>query len=291
MYITRCTMAVLALLLGCVRMAEAAQSARTIRDVEYARVDGKPLVLDLHLPAGVLNPALVVYVHGGVWSEGSKAEYPAFLVERGYALASLDFRSTHEARFPANVHDIKAGIRFLRAKAAQYGYHADRIAIAGSSSGGHLAALVGVTSGVAELEGREGEHLRESSAVQAIVSFYGASNLSTILAQSTPDGLKVRVPGLQKLLGGQPEQVPALAKLASPVSHVDGKDPPALLLHGDQDAQMPVNQTLELQAAYRNAGLVAEMHILHGAGHGAPGFYTGETADTVVKFLKRTLAR
>lgn len=290
MNITR-GVAALALLFCLLPMADAADSTRIFRDVEYARVGGKPLALDLYLPAGVSSPVLVVYVHGGTWSAGSKTEYPAFLVERGYALASLDFRSTNEARFPANVHDIKAGIRYLRAKAAQYGYRADRIAIAGSSSGGHLAALVGVTRGVTELEGREGGYLGESSAVQAIVSFYGASNLSTILAQSTPDGLKVRVPALQRLLGAQPDQVPALAKLASPVNHVDRAAPPALLLHGDQDAQMPVNQTLELQAAYRNAGLAAEMLILHGAGHGAPEFFAGEAADAVAKFLKRTLGR
>src|SRR5690606_22562985 len=128
-----------------------------------------------------------------------------------------DFRSSEEARFPANVHDIKAGVRFLRASAAQYGYRADRIAISGSSSGGHLAALVGVTTGHPELEGRVGDHHGESSAVQAFITWVGASNLSTIIPQSTPDGLKLRVPAVQMLLGGLPEQVPELAMLASPV--------------------------------------------------------------------------
>src|SRR5688572_8230335 len=120
----------------------AATAARSIKDIPYAEVDGHQLLLDLHMPAGVEQPVLVIYLHGGAWKVGDKEEVPPFLVPRGYAVASLNFRSSEQARFPANVHDIKAGIRFLRANAAQYGYRADRIAISGSSSGGHLAALV-----------------------------------------------------------------------------------------------------------------------------------------------------
>ncbi len=133
-----------------------AQQARSFKDVVYATVNGKPIALDLYLPANVQHPPLVVYLHGGAWKDGDKTQYPAFLVERGFAVASLDFRSTNVAPFPANVHDIKAGIRFLRAKAAQYGYRPDRIALAGASSGAHLANEVGMTGGNAELEGTHG---------------------------------------------------------------------------------------------------------------------------------------
>src|SRR5579862_7439735 len=167
----------------------AADAARDITDLVYATVAGKPLALDLHLPPGVQNPRLLVFVHGGAWTTGSKTQYPAFLMQRGYAVASLDFRSSNDAPFPADVFDIKAGIRYLRAKASVYGYRTDRIAIVGASSGGHLANLVGVTSGLAALEGTEGDYREQSSAVQAIVSYFGASDLTTILAQSTPAGL------------------------------------------------------------------------------------------------------
>ncbi len=269
--------------------AGAGASARDFPDITYARVDGHALALDLHLPAGVEHPPLVVYTHGGAWRAGSKTEYPDFLVERGYAVASLDFRSSNEARFPANVHDIKAAIRFLRAHAKDYGYEAGRIAIAGSSSGGHLAALVGTTSGKPELEGTVGEYLRESSAVQAIVSWFGASNLQTILSQSTPYGLTVREPALKLLLGDLPDRQPVLAKLASPVNHLDAADPPAILLHGDQDPQMPLAQTLELQVAYRKAGLPVETFVVKGAVHGGEVFYSGEPAKRVIAFLKRTI--
>jgi acetyl esterase/lipase len=269
----------------------AAESARHLQDIVYANVDGRALALDLHLPAGVTRPPLVVYLHGGAWSNGDKTQYPEFLLAGGYAVASVEFRSTRDARFPANVQDIKAAIRFLRAKAKEYGYRAERIAISGASSGGHLAALVGTTNGAAELEGFEGEYLKESSAVQAIVSWYGASNLTTILTQSTPFGLNVREPALKQLLGDLPDKVPQLAKLASPVEHVGAGDPPALLLHGTQDRQMPVNQSLELEAAYRRAKLSVDTMIVDGAGHGDKAFMTGEPAERALAFLKRTIGR
>jgi acetyl esterase/lipase len=278
-------------LLAAALPATAGDAPLTRKDVAYAGVGTQVLALDLHMPAGVQRPPLVVYLHGGAWRDGDKSQYPQFLVASGFAVASLDFRSTNVARFPANVHDIKAGIRFLRAKALEYGYRADRIAVMGASSGGHLAALVGVTNGHAQLEGTEGAFARESSAVQAVVSYFGASNLETILSQSTPFGVEVRTPALRQLLGALPDQEPGPARLASPVNHVDRNDPPAMLLHGDQDRQMPVNQLHELEAAYRNAGLAAETLILHGVGHQGEPFFTGEPAARVVDFLHRALGR
>jgi len=268
-----------------------AQAGREVKDVVYATVDGKALGLDLYLPAGTRNPALLVWVHGGGWSAGTKAQYPKELVEKGFAVASLDFRQATEARFPANVHDIKAAIRFLRARGADYGYRTDRIAIGGASSGAHLAALVGVTNGNQALEGTVGEHPGQSSAVQAIVSYFGASNLTTILAQSTPFGLNVRRPALERLLGALPENSRELAVLASPVSHVDRSDPPLLLLHGDQDPQMPINQSHELQGAYEKLGLDVDFDVLHGAAHGGDAFFAGEPLERAVKFLRRTLGQ
>jgi acetyl esterase/lipase len=276
-------------LLTCALALAAEPAARDLKDIPYATVDGKPLGLDLHLPANVSQPRLIVWIHGGAWTTGNKTAFPAFLVQNGFAVASLDFRSSSDAKFPANVHDIKAGIRFLRAKAKEYGYRADRIGVVGASSGGHLAALVGVTGGNKELEGTEGEYLKESSTVQAIVSYFGASDLTTILAQSTPAGLAVRAPALDRLFGGPPDKNPDAAKLASPIFHVDRDDPPVFILHGDQDQQMPVNQALELKWAYENAGRPVDMLILHGVDHVAPPFFEGKPVDQVVQFLKRTL--
>jgi acetyl esterase/lipase len=268
-----------------------AQEARSHRDVVYATADGKDLALDLHMPAGVERPPLLVWVHGGRWMTGTKAQVRMEFVAHGIATASLDFRQSTEARFPVMVHDIKAAIRFLRANADAYGYRADRIAIAGASSGAHLAALVGVTNGHRELEGTLGAHAGESSAVQAIVSYYPATNLTTILDQSTPFGLGVRRPALEALLGALPEQAPALAELASPVAHVDAEDPPLLLLHGDQDPQMPINQSHELEGAYERRGLDVQLDVVHGAVHGGDPFYSPERVERVVAFLRRTIGQ
>jgi acetyl esterase/lipase len=265
--------------------------AREHKDIVYATVDGRPLRLDLYLPEGAQSPPLLVWVHGGAWSQGTKAGVRREFVANGIATASVDFRQSTEARFPAQVHDIKAAIRFLRAKAGSFGYRADAIAIAGSSSGGHLAALVGVSHGHPELEGRVGEHLEQSSRVRAIVDYFGASNLATILAQSTPFGLKMRAPALERLLGALPEQARELAQAASPVSHVDPSDPPLFLLHGDQDPQMPINQAHELQGAYEKLGLEVHFRVLHGAAHGGDVFYSEPHLKPVLAFLNKNLAR
>ncbi|MGQ0732980.1 MAG: alpha/beta hydrolase fold domain-containing protein [Acidobacteriota bacterium] len=286
--------AVLAAAVSCSLLAPClagAQAAREFKDVVYARVDGKDLGLDIYLPAGIQTPPLLVWVHGGAWSSGTKAQVPMVFVAHGVATASIDFRQSTEARFPAAVHDIKAAIRFLRAKASEYGYRSERIAIGGSSSGGHLAALVGVTNGHEQLEGTLGDHRKQSSDVQAILDYYGASNLSTILAQSTPFGLNMRRPALERLLGALPEQAQALAALASPVVHVDRSDPPLLLLHGDQDPQMPINQAHELHGAYRKLGLDVYFDVVYGAAHGGPLFFEPEHLDRAVAFLRRTLKR
>lgn len=256
-------------------------------DVEYARVDGQPLRLDIYQPESSASNPLIIWVHGGAWRAGSKDRMPiGGMLDHGYAIASVDYRLSTTARFPANIHDIKAAIRFLRANAKQYNLNADQFYVAGASAGGHLAALVGVSNGVRALEGTVGANGDTSSDVHAAVSFYGAANLQTILKQSTPHGLSVRVPALNLLLGGQPEKVPDLARLASPVAHVDRKDPPLMLLHGDQDPQMPINQAHELHGAYRKLNLPVRFEVIHGAAHGGSAFYDSETLKHVAEFLK-----
>jgi acetyl esterase/lipase len=265
--------------------------AHKIADVEYARSGADVLRLDLYTPERGGGP-LLVWLHGGGWQSGDKTAIPEAvigLVGRGYTIASVDFLPASSAPFPGQVHEIKAAVRFLRAQARTYGYDATRIAILGASSGAHLAALVGTSNGEAELEGTLGEHLDQSSAVQAIVSYFGASNLTTILDQSTPFGLGVRQPALVRLLGGLPSEVQPVAKLASPVFHVDSSDPPLLLLHGDQDRQMPINQSHELEGAYERQGLDVDFIVVHDAGHGGNAFYAPANLQQVVDFLDEQL--
>lgn len=281
-------------LLVCLLMLTAAfvpaRAEKIVRDLTFATVGDSVLKLDLYLPEAGAPAGLIVWVHGGAWRAGSRNDVDLKgLVARGWAIASVDYRLSTVARFPAQIHDIKAAIRFLRAHAADYGYPTSRFVIAGSSAGAHLAALVGVTNGHAGLEGAEGGFTGESSAVQAIVDLYGASNLTTILSQSTPHGVAIRVPALNLLLGGQPEAMPALARLASPVFHVAVSDPPLLLEHDDQDPQMPINQAYELRDAYEKLRLPVVFQVMHGSGHGGPAFTDEANLVLIDTFLRQYL--
>ncbi|GAB5404940.1 MAG: hypothetical protein Aurels2KO_31710 [Aureliella sp.] len=276
----------------CVHTAPASENrSPTYRDVEYAKVGDRSLLLDIYFPTKVENKKLplVVWIHGGAWRAGSKAKVPVTRwLDEGFAIASVEYRLSPEARFPAQVHDIKAAIRFLRQSASKYQLDEERFVIAGASAGGHLAALVGVTNEHVELEGSVGD-VKESSRVQAIVSFYGASNLETILSQSTEHGLSVRVPALKLLLGGLPSEVTGLARLASPVRHVDTNDPPLLLIHGDADPQMPPEQSDELHARYKKYGLRSELFVVEGGEHGGSQFYTQKRLASLASLLKESL--
>jgi acetyl esterase/lipase len=266
------------------------RAEKVVRDLTFATVGATALQLDLYLPEAGKPAGLIIWVHGGAWRAGSRQEVDLKgMVARGWAIASVDYRLSTSARFPAQIHDLKAAIRYLRAHATDYDLPPARFVMAGSSAGGHLAALVGVTNGLAELEGTEGFFTGQSSAVQAIVDLYGASDLTTILSQSTPHGLSVREPALDLLLGGRPEAVPELAKLASPVFQVDPSDPPLLLEHGDQDPQMPINQAHELQGAYEKLGLPVVFKVMHGAGHGGPAFTDDANLDLIDRFLRSHL--
>jgi acetyl esterase/lipase len=256
-------------------------------DIEYARAGDLSLKLDLYIPDRKARMPLVLWVHGGAWRSGSKKSMPlGKFVGEGYAVASVDYRLSTQAKFPAQVHDIKAAIRFLRGHGEQWHLPTKKIVVAGDSAGGHLAALVGVSNGNSELEGDIGNERNQTSDVQGIISFYGAANLTTILKQSTPHGLEVRVPALDLLLGGQPDAVPVLARLASPVFHVAHGVPPLLLLHGDQDPQMPINQSLELLGAYQKVKAPVQLEVVHGAGHGGAMFYDAERLALVKSFLR-----
>lgn len=285
-------LAIIAFIAALVQSQHLAAAETIVRkDIEYATVGEHRLLLDLHSPATEGPHPLIVWVHGGAWRSGSKDSMPlGALVELGYAIASVDYRLSPVAPFPAQVHDIKAAIRFLRANHEKYRLKTEKIAIAGASAGGHLAALVGVTNGHEQLEGTVGEQLDQSSDVAAIIDMYGPTDFLTILHQSTPHGLGVRIPALQLLLRKQPEDDPALARLASPVFHIDKDDPPLLLIHGVQDPQVPISQSLELHGAYRQKGRPVHLHMIYDGLHGGPQFTDTERIDLMDRLLDPILS-
>jgi acetyl esterase/lipase len=260
---------------SCCSRLDSGQPAQA--NIQYGQVGESALLLDFYEPIEKKHSTSpwIMWVHGGAWRSGSKSDMPlGKLLESGFAVVSVDYRLSTVAKFPAQVHDINAAIRYVRLNATKFAIDPDKFVIAGSSAGGHLAALVGVSADVPELAGDL--NAGPMTNPQAIVSFFGGSNLQSILSQSTPHGLSVRIPALELLLGGQPDQVPELAKLASPVSHVNANDPPLWLFHGDQDPQMPINQSHELDGRYHSLGLRCKLEVIHGGKHGGKEFFTDD---------------
>jgi acetyl esterase/lipase len=276
----------LTILSCCIIKTQAQSEPEIFKNIVYAEDGNKKLQLDIYKPKEQKEPYLIVWVHGGAWHSGTKENPPLGLLPYGFALASVDFHASTEKPFPNNVHDIKAAIRFLRANAKKYGYKSDKIIIWGASSGGHLAALIATTNNNATLEGNLGNYPDISSSVQACLDFYGPTNFLTILNQSTPHGLNVRLPALAILLGKPLEQSTEMAKLASPFYQVDTADPPIFIVHGEQDNQVPINQSIELLSAYKNLNLKTQIEYVPNAGHTDPIYYKKEMMEKVNRFLK-----
>lgn len=263
----------------------------TQRDLAYVAGGHERQKLDLYLPAGAKGAPLVVWIHGGGWQNGSKERPPALaLLERGYAIASINYRLSGHALFPAQIEDCKAAIRWLRVHAAEFGYDPERIGVWGSSAGGHLVAMLGVTGDQTEFD--RGENLGVSSRVQAVVDFFGPSELLTMAMQSAANSrLNHDAPDSPeaKLVGGPIQENKAQARRASPLSYVTKDDAPILIVHGDNDPLVPLAQSEIFREALKKAGVPAELYVVKGGGHG--GFQDPEVDGRVRAFFDRLLKR
>ena len=262
--------------------------AHLTRDMEYVPNGHERQKLDLYLPRDGKNWPLVVWIHGGAWRGGDKERPPALrLLRSGYAVASINYRLSQHATFPAQLEDCKAAIRWLRAHADQYGYNADRIGVWGASAGGHLVALLGTTSDVKEFD--IGENGNESSAVQAVVDFFGPTDFLKINAQagagSRLDHDAADSPE-SRLIGGPVLDNPEKAKRANPITYISADDPPFLIMHGEEDNTVPIGQSELLVTALEKAGVESALHRIPNAGHGFAG---PEIERNVRTFLDRHL--
>lgn len=284
-----------ATLLVCL-FALGAASARAQRptpdfaDVQYAEAGGVKLLLDVYLPKNVAGPyPVIVWVHGGGWTSGSKdAPNGTFMLAEGFALVSINYRLSGEAQFPAQIHDCKAAVRWMRANAGTYGFDPDRIGAFGSSAGGHLVAMLGTAGGVAELEGSVGGNAAYSSSVQAVCDWYGPSNLITM--GDYPSGLDHRSATSPEgsLIGGAILDNPEKARAASPITYVSEDDPPFLIQHGTADNTVPFHQSVELDSALRGVGVDATFIPIVDGTHGG-GFNVDTVRSRVIAFFKRVL--
>jgi len=230
-------------------------------DIPYKQLDNLTLHLDLFLPDNAINPPLIMWIHGGAWMYGDrKTPFLMRQLDRGYALASIDYRLTDQGIFPCNIIDCKDALIFLKENADKYGYDISRIVVAGDSAGGHLAALIGTSIGHADWE-KDGV----DCSVKAVIDYYGPIAVDREW-ENAQDAESPESQLLGEFVLTKRGRVRAAA--ASPITYIDGSEPPFLIIHGDNDEVVPYSQSIFLRNALEYAGVSVAMHRVHGGGHG-----------------------
>jgi acetyl esterase/lipase len=257
-------------------------------------VTGKGGDRDLHAEVAYpekatgLLPA-IVYIHGGGWSVGSQKQGPVYdIAQHGFFAASVEYRLSREAKWPAQIQDCMLGVRWLRANAAQYHVDPNRIAVWGDSAGGHLAVCVGTMTDEKEYQG-EGGYPGVSSAVQVVIDYYGPVDF-TDNASNPPGTVGQHI----ALFALSYAQNPALWKSGSPLFYVKAGDPPMLIAHGDADVTVPIAQSILLDAALTKAAVPHEFIVVKNAGHGfrpLPGTTISPTGNDIKKAVYDFLAK
>lgn len=264
------------------------EGATAHRDLAYVPGGHERQKLDLYLPkAGTLLP-LIINIHGGAFKMGSKEDgVPWAYLRQGYAVASINYRLSPHAKFPAQIEDCKAAVRWLRAHASEYRLDPKRFAAWGSSAGGHLAAMLGTTGDTKEFD--LGAHLDQSSGVQAVVDYFGPTDFLQMDAHRLPNGMEHdRADSPEsELIGGPIQENKAKAAQANPITYVSSNDPPSLICHGDRDPLVPHHQSELLAAALKKAGVPVVFYTVKGAGHG--GFHDPKVAELTGEFLAQHL--
>ncbi|TAE55915.1 MAG: alpha/beta hydrolase [Bacteroidetes bacterium] len=266
------------------------------KDLAYA-AQSPAQKLDVYLPETGEGPfPVIVSIHGGAFLGGDKADGQLIPMlkglERGYAVVSVNYRLSGEAKFPAQIQDVKAAIRWLRAHAQEYKLDSARIAVWGGSAGGHLSAMAGTSGGVAALEDLSQGNPGVSSRVQAVVDWFGPIDFLQMDPQfvesgkGRPDHSEASSPE-SKLLGAQITSIPEKVKEASPATYISSDDPPIFIQHGTIDRLIPTAQSI-LFAGQLTEVLGAEkvtLSLLEGADHGGPQFDAASNVKIVLDFL------
>jgi acetyl esterase/lipase len=257
-------------------------------DLAYVANGHERQRLDLYLPKGGKDLPLIINIHGGAFKMGSKEQgVPVAYLAQGYAVASINYRLSQHAKFPAQIEDCKAAVRWLRVHASEYGLDPNRFAAWGSSAGGHLAAMLGTTGDTKQFD--VGPHLDQTSRVQAVVDYFGPTDFLQMDAHRLPNG-QVHDPADSPeslLIGGAIQDNKEKTARANPITYVTPGDPPFLICHGDADPLVPHHQSELLEAALKRAGVPVTFYTVKGAGHGR--FTDPKVAELTADFLARTL--
>lgn len=273
---------VLVALLAAVQTAsaqrEVGERVEITRDIAYADNDNPRQMLDLFLPRDRRDDKplpVIAFIHGGAWQGGDRrggaGQLARFVASGDYAGVSIGYRLSGEAQWPAQIHDCKAAIRWIRAHAKEHNLHPDKIGVWGTSAGGHLVACLGTMGDVKELEGDLGKHVDQSSRVACVVDFFGPSDFLTIGDQASKlDHYAANSPE-SRLIGAPILEHKDKAKAASPLYFVTKDDAPHLIVHSDKDETVPYQQSEVLHQALRAAEVPSILIKMKGAGHGFGG--------------------
>ena len=266
-----------------------------LNDVVFGKGGERDLKMNIAYPEKPAKTPMpvIVWVHGGGWRNGSyKGGIRKLLpyARRGYFCASIEYRLSGEAIFPAQIEDCKCAIRYVRAHAEKYSIDPDRIGVWGSSAGGHLVAMLGVSGDVKELEGTGGWP-QSSSRVQAVCNWYGPSDLISMIDQPSRIGRRTDRCPEAKLIGGAILENKDKARAASPATYVTKDDPPFLIMHGTKDPVVPYPQSTILRDALKKVGVPVELVTLEGAGHGDREFMALDIQTKVGAFFEKHLRK
>lgn len=296
MFWTQHTAVVIALVSATLFGSVARAEVTVEENVTYGKGGETELKLDLARPDGDGPFPAIVFIHGGGWYQGSRQGYRGQILEaakRGYVAATISYRlmkfeekkketTTAEPNFPAQIHDAKAAIRWLRANANQYHVDGNRIGVTGGSAGGHLSLLVGLTDSTANLEG-DGGNPDQSSRVQAVVNVFGPTDMAACYKSSSVAWI------FRLFMGGTPDETAETYTAASPVTYVSKDDPPVLTLHGDRDALVPIAQATMLDEKIKGVGASHTLLVFKGQGHGFGGESQQKSMDAMWSFFKQHL--
>ena len=266
------------------------EGVQAYRDLAYVENGHDRQKLDLYVPEAQEPLPVIIWIHGGGWQAGSKDGCPplrAGYTDQGYAVASIGYRLSGDATFPAQIEDCKAAIRWLRAHADKYGLDPKRFGVWGSSAGGHLVALVGTSGDVEEFD--VGAHLDVSSRVQAVCDYYGPTDFKVFVTTARYERHASTESPESKLIGGAVQENPDKVARVNPITYVSKDDPPFLIVHGDEDGTVPHNQSELLFEALKASGVPVHFHTIHGAGHGGPAFNEPVIGDMVREFFEKRL--
>jgi len=246
------------------------EGVEVIADVVIGKGGDRDLHVDIARPKAPPKTPMpaVLWIHGGGWSGGShKGNRAMMLAARGYFTASVEYRLSGEAKWPAQIEDCKLAVRWLRANAAKYNVNPDRIGCWGSSAGGHLVAFLGVSGDKPEFEGKGG-HAGVSSRVQAVVDYCGPADMTEGSLGIQGGNAERESPAVLGLAGAPFKEKPDTWKQLSPILHVSSGDAPILIVHGDKDPTVPIIHSERFEAALKKAGVPVEFIRVKGGGHG-----------------------